>query len=152
MNNFKVLFICSGCTCRSPMAMYIANQKLKNLNLFNVKVECKGLFVEIDAQISYLALQALKTLNVPVEHEIVPCEVSRFDIENSDLCFTMTKEQKYIINSKFNINVFAISEFVDVSDVLDPFGGSLEDYINTANILNIAIDKILKKLKEDYIS
>ena len=151
MNSFKILFICSGCTCRSPMAMYIANHKLKNLNLSNVEVYCKGLFVEIDAHISYLALQALKTLNVPIDYKIIPCEISKFDIENSDLCLTMTKEQKYIINSKFNINVPAISEFVDVSDVLDPFGGSLEDYINTANILNIAIDKILKKLKEDYI-
>jgi protein-tyrosine-phosphatase len=38
----KVLFVCSGNTCRSPMAAAIANQEISLRGLQSLKVDCPG--------------------------------------------------------------------------------------------------------------
>lgn len=142
----KILFVCSGCTCRSPMAVYLARTKIKNNKLVGVEADCRGLFVVNDAVVEPKAMRAMELLGVPTTKRIVPKELCKKDLEECDYCFCMTPEHKAIIDSKFGVKVKTIAEAADFVEIRDPFGGSQEDYIAVAKQLDYAIDQIFERI------
>lgn len=141
----KVLFICSGCTCRSPMAVWLMLAKIKEQNIVGVVPECRGLFVEMGAKTHPNAVAALNLLGVPVKKHITPTELTEKDLQSAHMCLVMTTEQKAIIKTRFNKEVKTLAEATDYVEIADPYGTGLNNYIATAKQLDVAIDQLLER-------
>lgn len=137
----KIIFICHGNTCRSPMAEKIFNSLIKKYNLKNLKAFSFGLGAINGEEMNLKAKRALKKIGITVGAK----KSQKLEkIESNALYITMTKQQKTLLNFK---NVFSFGELIDEIDVDDPYGKNQEEYDQTAKQILYYCEKLVGKLK-----
>ncbi len=136
----KIIFVCEGNTCRSPMAEKIFANFVKKENI-RLKVESFGIDADNGIEMNILAKRALKNLGI-----LVGTKKSKklCKIESNAIYITMTKQIKSFLPYK---NVFAFSDLVGGEDIIDPYGNNQEIYDKTAIIIFNACEKLLKRIK-----
>ena len=165
----RILFVCTGNTCRSPMAMAIFNS-LASLEPFEFGYEAMsaGLAVSKDAPPSANAVLAVKdSLGIDIAKHRAHI-LSPVIIEEAFLVLTMTLSHKHYILSMFPEEyqkVFTLKEYVynipentgkssgrDIEtfslDIADPYGSSLWSYKICAQEITQAIKKLVEILKK----
>lgn len=147
----KIIFVCTGNTCRSPMAEKISQKIAEERNL-NCQIESRGIAVFRQEPANDHAIHALISYGLDLKQHI-----SRgFELEDAledTLILTMTQQHKYQLLSYYpNIknNTFNIYEYVgEKGDIDDPYGRPLEAYVKCANQLHQIITKVFDKLEEN---
>ena len=144
----RVLFVCTGNTCRSPMAEAI----LKNKGIPQLEVKSAGIYAADGQAASHYAREVLAEANIRHQHQSK--QVSSEDVEWATHILTMTESHATAIRGffpEYSDKVFTLKEFVGAStqgkDVLDPYGGSKVDYYNTFVELKNLIDSFANKIK-----
>ncbi len=138
----KILFVCSGNTCRSPMA----EGYLKSLNLEGVEVSSAGL--QAGGCVSENSVSALKDMGIDISQHI-PRQITREMCENSDKIICMTATHKALlelsgVGGDISVLGFGIS---------DPYGSDLDAYIACRNEIVNEIDKILSRVNiREYVN
>lgn len=139
----KIMFVCTGNTCRSPMAEAILKHLIKEKGLKDIKVYSCGVAAEIGKPMSKNAVLALQNIGIkPHNHKAKQWENKM--LEENNLIITMTKAHKDITGG--GKNVFTISEFTSLPDIADPYGMPEENYRITANQLLNACKIILETI------
>ena len=133
----KVLFVCTGNTCRSPMA-----KVLYNLITGTEDADSRGLYVNFPTGASPNAKKAVEEYGADLESHITQ-QINMQDVRNSDVIITMTKAHKEaLIGAGVKDKVVTLYEFaLEEGDVSDPFGGSEEIYKKTCD----EIYRLIKK-------
>lgn len=143
----KIIFVCTGNTCRSPMAQALFAKKVAEGNL-PIEVESRGTSVYNDEVINPKAIEALATMGIN-DFEHIARGLSKEDLETADIILTMTQQQKFSIVKIFpnyKYKVFTLSEYTIDSndDISDPYGKSQIFY----NFCVAEIDKLVDSLYE----
>ncbi|WP_041123467.1 low molecular weight protein arginine phosphatase [Jeotgalibacillus alimentarius] len=141
----RILFICTGNTCRSPMAEAILNHREEP----QIEVRSAGLFAMEGGMASHNAQQVLDEHGLKHNHR--SHSVTQDDVHWADYVFAMTSAHKALLMEQFPFaadRIFTLKEFSSERglDVSDPYGGPVEVYRSTFNELNRLMDSMLENL------
>ncbi len=150
---FRILFVCTGNTCRSPMAEAIARAALRDRGWDHVTVESAGVAAFPGSPISGGAVRAAARHGIELDHHrSSPLTGAR--VENSDLILTMSPSHLRILVDlgaearSAVLPVFARgeTEIRPGDGVQDPIGGDDAMYEATFRELRELIESALDRL------
>lgn len=142
----KVIFVCVGNTCISPMAATIMSTFLQGTDIL---VQSRGMVVLFPEPYNP------KAVAVASKHGMIMVSDSTKQIENEDfdnntLVLVMNSNMKKKLYDKYDraINVYTLSEYAGEGDieVLDPYGKCMEEYNKCFEQLYILLEKAARNI------
>ena len=143
MSMLKVLFVCTGNTCRSPMAEIILKSKIKNAGLKGVRVSSAGLSAINGDKMSRNSFIALKKLGL-IAYGFKSKALDVKMLLKHDLIICMTENHKSAIASF--PGVYSVNDLTGLGDIPDPYGGDINEYIRASHKIEDACNIIFEKL------
>lgn len=150
----RILFVCTGNTCRSPMAEAIAKERLQARGWDGVKIRSAGAGAFPGSPASDGALRVAGRRGVSLEaHKAML--LTRREVEWADLILTMSPSHLVRVTELGGGGhaalLTAYAEGLEVAaaseSIPDPIGGSDEEYAETYERLEGLIDKVLDRLR-----
>lgn len=151
---YRLLFVCTGNTCRSPLAAAITRRALAARGWENVSVASAGLGAFDGAPASDGSLSAAARHDLDLsDHR--SARVTRAMLEEADLILAMSPTHLFHLNDlgagekSVLLTAFAAAE--DPAgippSVADPIGGSDEEYEETYRLLELLVERALLRLE-----
>lgn len=144
----KLIFVCTGNTCRSPMAATI----FRSLDTDStMKVISRGVVVLFSEPSNPKAEMVLQNHNLILKDHVSK-PLRETDITEDTLILTMTENQKKQVMQNFELtdNVYTLKEYVgEYGDVTDPYGKTLVDYEECYVELARLVKKTVYKLNDE---
>lgn len=137
-----LLFVCTGNTCRSPMAQALARRQLDKLGRDDIMVESAGLAAD-GSPVSDNAAAVLRELGLDITgrpSRPVTAELCR----QADVIAVMSPAHAAALALRFSVPADRVRVLGD--GIPDPFGGGMDVYRLTRDRLDQAIQALLASL------
>lgn len=154
----NILFVCTGNTCRSPLAEGLMRKLAREAEL-GVEVRSAGVYATDGGSISNHSAAILQEHGEKID-DFSSSILTKELMEWSDLVLTMTLGHKGIVLERFpdaTDKTYALKEFVELSaeeqlvsdfDIMDPFGGSIDIYRATALEIEQGLRKLIHQIQQ----
>ncbi|MEL6384644.1 MAG: low molecular weight protein arginine phosphatase [Cyanobacteria bacterium J06626_18] len=154
----NILFVCSGNTCRSPLAAALVRHKVACLTpvsrsasrASNIQVKSAGTAAGTGYPMSFAMEIILQEQNIDSTHQSQ--RLNRDLLDWADLILTMTRPQKILLVARISNSapkLFTLNEYIGNTtqpDIDDPYDTDLESYRQCATKIEIACDLLLAKI------
>ena len=152
-NSYQVLFVCSGNTCRSPIAEGLLKVKLPPHLQGEVRVISAGI-LGISGQPATPNARAVAAEKDADLTRHVSQGISERLVAESDIIFCMALEHRsYVLHhfpayrdNVFLLRDFAASQKLEDPDIFDPIGSSIGVYRECCRIIESELNRILPYL------
>jgi protein-tyrosine-phosphatase len=148
----SILYVCTANQCRSPIAMALMRKQLQQLGLGeDWQVESAGTWAIDGFPATNYAIQVMEERGLLLKDHRSR-KVTAEMLAGMDLVLTMEKNHAEALRNEFpeqDEKVYVLSEMVGEHwDLVDPIGGSLEDYQTAAKLLDDTISEGLERMLE----
>lgn len=155
--NKRIVFVCTGNTCRSPMAEAVFSSEVRRRGLVGVQGYSAGISARGDGQENI----NLKSATVLAEngYTVQNVQARKLDSETLKTAFAfvcMTDSQRdYLMELRWNVlrqegievqenNVYSFSELCGY-EIPDPYGKDTDEYRKTFSLINAAMPPLFEK-------
>lgn len=130
----NVIFVCTGNTCRSPMAEYY----LKSKNLDGVNVISRGFSGGDSANEKSIAV--MKEVGIDISNHISK-NITADEVQNADaiICMTESHRQMLLLYGADNSKLYVLGD-----GIADPFGCDIDTYRTCRDEIFSNIDKLIE--------
>lgn len=137
----KILFVCTGNTCRSPMAEAMFNKMIKDRNIADVSASSAGIAAYAGSPASENAMAAVKELGADLSRHKARL-VTRKLVDESDQIYCMSDSHAKTLKGLFPEAEAKIK--VLGGGIEDPFGGDINVYRACRDQILAALNDIIK--------
>ena len=138
---FKIIFLCAGNTCRSPMAEVIFRKYAKERNL-PADVKSAGLLAFVGDEATENAKKATEEMGLNLSDHRAK-KLSVYDIEECDFIVPVTRE---LLGGLMGVDKSKI--ILPEKDISDPYGKDEKAYRECCKEIAIFCEKLADKLAE----
>lgn len=143
----KILFVCTGNTCRSPMAEGIFNHICRNENL-PFTAESAGICTLTGLPVSENSVCALEEVGIDIS-KVTATSIEDINFDDYALVAVMTEEHKMILCS-YGVpaeKIYVLAE--ETGGISDPYGGSQGIYRKCREEIEEAVKILTERLREE---
>ncbi len=142
----NILFICTGNTCRSPMAEALCRDYIIKNNLENYTCQSAGISVAVGEPMSWGSKEALAEFGISAGFHKAKA-VTLDMLISADKIYCMTDDHKLILSTYFPQFSEKIVTFP--TPVSDPYGGNFEIYCRCRDEIKELIETVVFAEEKD---
>lgn len=153
---FRMLFVCTGNTCRSPLAEALARREAERRGLAHLEVASAGVTAGGGAPASAGSIDAAEGVGLDLSLH-ASTQLTAEVVARADLILTMSPHHLMrVIELGGGGHATLLTAFADGREgedafdapaIPDPFGGPLSEYVRTRDRLDTLVQQVLDRLE-----
>ncbi len=140
----KILFVCTGNTCRSPLAQAITQRRLDDEKI-DAECESAGLTCGYGEEVSENSRKIIAERGIFYTHQSRP--VTRQLLDSSDMVICMTSPHKEALRPYVSADRLFEAKDLTGEEIDDPYGKDIQAYRDCAAKLDKLAEAVCKKLQ-----
>lgn len=154
----KIVFVCTGNTCRSPMAQLLLDKHLKGLKLKGFDVRSAGTDAKKGDVINPKSAQILQENGITCDNFLSTKLTEKLLLDAFAVVCMTERQREYLMDMRWNAlkkaggnldeaenNVYSFAEITGY-EILDPYGKDIDCYRYVYGLLSAGMENLTTKL------